>query len=365
MSTEESFENCQTLSGRLLRPRIPNRASNNEPKSKFILLLLANLAVGQIVMQTTHADVSADPNGDERAIISIEYKLGQAYLSGDADYLDSILSPDFILTNVRGEVSNKAQEVAEVRNRIIHYEKFETSNVKVALYGDAAVATGRTAIKGTVEKSGRIIDAQIRLTDTFVRQKTGKWQMVAGQTTLIPSEASTSSQRLSGGTSGAGEGGVSAADGRSDFDSFMGNWRVHHRRLKERLSNNHEWIEFEGTSTAQKILGDLGNMDDNVLNFPAGAYRAVTFRTYDQAKKLWSIWWIDSRNPGTLDPPVVGRFENGVGTFYADDTFKGKPIRIRYLWTNLSTTPHWEQAFSEDEGKTWETNWTMDFTRTQ
>jgi hypothetical protein len=151
--------------------------------------------------------------------------------------------------------------------------------------------------------------------------------------------------------------------GVNDFDFFIGNWRVHHRRLKERLANSHEWVEFDGTSNAQKILGGLGNMDDNVLNFPGGTYRAVTFRTYDPAKKLWSIWWIDSRHPGPLDPPVIGRFENGVGTFYADDTFNGKPIRVRYLWTNLSPTPRWEQAFSEDEGKTWETNWIMDFSR--
>jgi hypothetical protein len=151
--------------------------------------------------------------------------------------------------------------------------------------------------------------------------------------------------------------------GVNDFDFFIGSWRVHHRRLKERLANNHQWVEFEGTSTAQKILGGLGNMDDNVLNLPGGTYRAVTIRTYDAAKRLWLIWWIDSRHLGSLDPPVVGRFENGVGTFYADDTFNGKPIRVRYLWTNRSDAPHWEQAFSEDGGKTWETNWTMDFTR--
>jgi len=150
--------------------------------------------------------------------------------------------------------------------------------------------------------------------------------------------------------------------GVNGFDFLIGNWRVHHRRLKERLANNREWVEFEGTSIARKILGGRGNMDDNVLNLPGGAYRAVTVRTYDPAEKLWSIWWIDSRHPGPLDPPVVGRFENGVGTFYADDTFNGKPIRVRYLWTNQSDAPHWEQAFSEDEGKTWETNWTMDFT---
>jgi hypothetical protein len=151
--------------------------------------------------------------------------------------------------------------------------------------------------------------------------------------------------------------------GANDFDFLIGEWRVHHRGLKERLANSQEWIEFDGTCTSRKILGGLGNMDENVLNKPDGTYFAVTVRTYDPAKGQWSIWWIDSRYPGPLDPPVVGRFENGVGTFYADDTFKGKPIRVRFLWTQLSTTPHWEQAFSVDRGKTWETNWTMDFTK--
>jgi ketosteroid isomerase-like protein len=334
-----------------------------EPKSKFVLLLLAILATGQSIMQTTQANASTEPREDEQAIISIEHKLDQAYLSGDANYLDSILSSDFILTNVRGEVSRKVEEVAEVRNGIIQYDKFQTSDLSVRVYGDAAVATGRTSIKGTVKKSGRIIDGQIRITDTFVRRKNGTWQMVAGQTTLIPSEQPAASQRPSPERNETDEVAVSAADGRRDFDFFIGSWRVHHRRLKERLAHNHDWVEFEGASTAQKILGGLGNMDDNVLNLPDGSYRAVTIRTYDAAKKLWSIWWIDSRHPGSLDPPVVGSFENRVGTFYADDTFNGKPIRVRYLWTNRSDAPHWEQAFSEDGGKAWETNWIMDFIR--
>jgi len=89
----------------------------------------------------------------------------------------------------------------------------------------------------------------------------------------------------------------------------------------------------------------------------------VTLRTYDAAKKQWSIWWIDGRNPSHLDSPVVGEFKNGIGTFYADDMFKGKPIRIRFLWTNLNTKPHWAQAFSVDRGKTWETNWIMEFVK--
>ena len=151
--------------------------------------------------------------------------------------------------------------------------------------------------------------------------------------------------------------------GSNDFDFLVGSWQVHHRRLKERLAGNHEWIEFEGTCVMQKILGGIGNMDESVLEFPGDAYRAVALRTYDAAKRRWSIWWVDGRNPGHLDPPVIGGFKDGVGTFYAEDTFKGKPIRVRFLWTNLITQPHWEQAFSEDGGKTWETNWTMEFVK--
>ena len=60
---------------------------------------------------------------------------------------------------------------------------------------------------------------------------------------------------------------------------------------------------------------------------------------------------------------MVGRFEAGIGTFYADDSFGGRPIRVRFLWTGTGTpSPRWEQAFSTDGGATWETNWEMDFT---
>jgi hypothetical protein len=152
--------------------------------------------------------------------------------------------------------------------------------------------------------------------------------------------------------------------GAGDFDYFIGRWRVTHRRLRERLAGCHDWDEFGGTTITQKILGGLGNVDDNFLDLPGGAYCAVTLRSYDPQTKQWSIWWLDGRNPGTLDTPVVGSFRDGVGTFYADDRFAGKPIRIRFLWTMpAKDRPRWEQAFSIDTGITWETNWYMDFSR--
>lgn len=150
----------------------------------------------------------------------------------------------------------------------------------------------------------------------------------------------------------------------ADFDFFMGAWDVQHRRLTSRLTGCTDWQEFPGRCVAQRTLGGLGNVDDNILYLPDGTYRAVTIRSYDAATRQWSIWWLDARNPLALDVPVVGRFKNGVGTFFANDSLKGQPIVVRFRWTrDAQGRPHWAQAFSPDAGATWETNWEMTFTR--
>jgi hypothetical protein len=150
-----------------------------------------------------------------------------------------------------------------------------------------------------------------------------------------------------------------------DFDFFIGDWRVAHRRLVDRLVGSQDWQTFEGTCTMRPLLGGLGNVDDNLLILPGGAYRAVSLRSFDPQTIRWAIWWLDARNPHNLDVPVVGGFENGVGLFYADDVLNGQTIRVRFRWTETNTaTPVWDQAFSADGGQTWETNWTMQFSRT-
>ena len=152
--------------------------------------------------------------------------------------------------------------------------------------------------------------------------------------------------------------------GLHDFDFLPGKWRIHHRRLKDRLAGSDEWQEFEGSYEAWPILGGAGNVDDNILELPAGTYRAISLRSFDPETNTWAIWWLDGRNPHRLDPPVFGSFTNGVGTFLGEDTFNGQPILVRFLWSNIgATTARWEQAFSPDGGQTWETNWIMDSTR--
>jgi hypothetical protein len=149
----------------------------------------------------------------------------------------------------------------------------------------------------------------------------------------------------------------------TDFDFLMGRWRVRHHRLKRRLANCCEWDDFSGTSSARPLLGG-GNIDENEIPLPGDPYIGITLRTVDPRTATWRIYWFDSRDPASVDPPMVGRFENGVGLFHADHLFERRSIRVRFLWSRpTEATCRWEQAFSADGGRTWETNWTMDFSR--
>src|SRR5262245_7394172 len=148
--------------------------------------------------------------------------------------------------------------------------------------------------------------------------------------------------------------------GLHDFDYLFGDWRVRHRILRPLQGGS--WSEFEGTCTERPLMDGRANVEEHRFERPAGVTYGVAVRSYDPKTAEWAIWWIDSRVPhGAMDPPMKGRFEDGVGTFYSDSPLDGKPIKVRFLWSAKAGKPHWEQAYSEDEGATWVVNWIMDF----
>ncbi len=154
----------------------------------------------------------------------------------------------------------------------------------------------------------------------------------------------------------------SSTSTKDDFNFLEGEWTMDNRRLKERLNNSTEWVEYRSTSeNIGPILNGIGTLDFYRTDFnPVNdtRYEGLTLRLFDPATRLWSLYWVDS-NLGVLDPPVVGSFEGNVGTFYCKDTFKGKPILVMFLWDKSDPdNPLWAQAFSEDNGKTWEMNLT-------
>ena len=107
----------------------------------------------------------------------------------------------------------------------------------------------------------------------------------------------------------------------------------------------------------------LGNMDEFRTDYKGGLV-GLSLRFFDPKTRLWSIYWTDTRRSGLLEPPVVGSFSDGVGVFECDDTFDGRPIIVRYVWSDMTaTTARWAQSFSADGGETWETNWTVEHRR--
>jgi len=141
-----------------------------------------------------------------------------------------------------------------------------------------------------------------------------------------------------------------------DFDYLVGDWKLSNRKLKSRLTHSTEWIPFESRVEMRQILGGVGNIDKYTDSASGKPYEGVALRLFDTNTKLWSIYWADSSS-GHLDPPVVVSFENGVGHFFARDTYKGQKIIVVFRWdVRNPARPIWSQAFSADEGKTWEWN---------
>ncbi|MDX3006474.1 hypothetical protein PWY87_32660 [Kribbella solani] len=148
-----------------------------------------------------------------------------------------------------------------------------------------------------------------------------------------------------------------------DFDFFSGHFDVRHRRLKHPLTDSSEWEEFDGTTTAHTYFDGQISIDET--HFPQQGTYGLSLRLFDPVAKQWSIWWVSSTSM-KLYPPVHGSWsaDGTTCTLIGDDEHDGRPVLCRFVWSDITeTTAHWEQAYSGDGGASWETNWTMDFTR--
>ena len=150
--------------------------------------------------------------------------------------------------------------------------------------------------------------------------------------------------------------------GASDFDFLQGRWTVHHKKLTERLVGCETWDEFDTPAAHQLILGGLGNIDQ--CRTESGEFfEGDSLRLFDKSSGLWRIYWVDT-NGATLFPPVEGSFNGDIGLFRGRDQQDGIPVLAEFCWDKTNPeAPIWQQAFSADEGATWETNWYMYFER--
>lgn len=155
-------------------------------------------------------------------------------------------------------------------------------------------------------------------------------------------------------------------DGSHDFDFLIGDWKAHVRRLPDRLNGSNTWVEYDGISNHKKLLDSNANFEEFDVRNPEKNLRikAQTLRLYNPETHQWSIYLVDL-DKGTLSTtPQIGQFDGNRGEFYAQDTYKGRAILVRYVWLNISPkSSRMEQSFSADGGKTWEVNWICELSR--
>jgi len=150
-----------------------------------------------------------------------------------------------------------------------------------------------------------------------------------------------------------------------NFDFLIGKWSIVNKKLKERLKNSDEWIEFPAQMESNKILNGLGVMDELKTSYFGDEFVGLSIRILNPKLNEWTIYWADTANPELLlKEQVVGKFNNGTGEFYGKELFKGKEVKLRFIWKQEAiNTAQWEQAYYNEINKEWETNWIMIFTR--
>jgi hypothetical protein len=154
-----------------------------------------------------------------------------------------------------------------------------------------------------------------------------------------------------------------ARDGQHDFDWEIGSWKTHLKRRLRPLTGSNEWIEYDGTTVVRKIWNGRANLVELDVQGPAGRIEAASWRLYNPESRQWSLNFSNART-GTLSPPTIGEFKDGRGEFHSAETLNGRAILVRFVISDITAdSAHFEQSFSDDGGKTWETNWIADDTR--
>ena len=156
-------------------------------------------------------------------------------------------------------------------------------------------------------------------------------------------------------------------DGQHDFDFLLGSWKIHLKRRVKPLTGSNQWVEFDGTVVCHSIWKGLAEVEEFNVDSPEKKIfiQGLAVRLYNPRNRQWTIYWANRKN-GVFDAaPQIGHFSNGRGEFYGQDTTEdGRPVYVRFEWSNItSSAPHFEQAYSEDGGRTWEVNWITEQTR--
>ena len=152
-------------------------------------------------------------------------------------------------------------------------------------------------------------------------------------------------------------------DGQHDFDFNLGTWHTHIKRLQHPLTGSTTWTEMHGTVVVNKVWDGRAQLEQIEADGAAGHFEGLTLFLYNPEARQWSQIFATSKD-GTLSQPAIGEFKNGRGEFYDQESYNGRTILVRIVWSDITPDSHrFEQSFSDDGGKTWEPNFVATLTR--
>src|ERR1700722_13415406 len=146
-------------------------------------------------------------------------------------------------------------------------------------------------------------------------------------------------------------------DGAHDFAPLLGSWNYQLQRRTNPLSGSRNWVRYTGSGICYPLWAGREQLDTVLLQGAGRPIEGLTLRLYNPKSHQWRLYWANSAD-GVIAPPQIGQFHEGHGEFYAQDVLNDAGILVKFDWTGLNgASPHFEQSFSADGGRTWETNW--------
>lgn len=182
---------------------------------------------------------------------------------------------------------------------------------------------------------------------------------ITAVTLLVSQSAPAAAEPASTATQAA----ATERDGQHDFDFEAGHWRIHLKRRLHPLTGATTWVEFDGTSVTRMLWNGRAQIEEFETDSTTEHIEGLTLRTYNSETHQWRLYGANGKD-GLLVVPQIGEFRNGIGEFFATDTLDDKAILVRFVWSGTtSKSPHFEQSYSADGGKSWEVNWVSESSR--
>ena len=267
-----------------------------------------------------------------------------ATLQNDVRTLSALVAEDYVLVNSDSTMQDKRSYLSDFARPGFKVDTFAIEQPIQKVWRDVALTGGSLNLIWT--QDGQHQQRRLRIAHVWARFG-ARWQIVYTQLTRVPEENSQASPRVT----------PTQRAGQHDFDFEIGTWKTHLRRLVHPLSGSASWVEYEGTTVVRRVWNGRANLVELEVDGTAGHIEALSLRLYNPETRQWSLNFSNSAG-GTLGVPAVGQFENGRGEFFNRETLDGKAILVRFVISNITAAScHFEQAFSDDGGKTWEVNW--------